>query len=121
MCDGLDQPASVTDALGMLHRGLDHLAAADAASLPASVQAEALRALERAGAKHTVARARVLAAFAGQGAYHDDGQRSARAWLAWQTRVTTGAAAGAVGWARRLTWHPVIAAALAAGDLSESW
>ena len=32
-----------------------------------------------------------------------------------------GAAAGAVGWVRRLAAHPVIGAALAAGDLSESW
>ena len=81
MCDGLGQPASVTDALAMLDHALDHLNAADAASLPAAVQAQALRALERAGAKHTAARARVLAAFAGQAAYEDDGHGSARTWL----------------------------------------
>src|SRR5215471_7989155 len=121
MCDGMGQPSTVAEALGMLHRALDHLNAADAGSLPASVQAEALRALERAGAKHTAARSRVLAAFAGQAAYEDDGQGSARAWLKWHTQVTTGAAAGAFGWARRLAAHPVIAAALASGDLSESW
>jgi len=121
MCDGLGQPASVTGALAMLDRALDYLNAADAASLPSSVQAETLRALERAGAKHTAARARVLAAFAGQAAYEDDGHGSARTWLKWQTRVTNGAAAGAVGWVRRLTAHPVIGGALAAGDLSESW
>src|SRR5215472_2583595 len=121
MCDGIGQPSTVAEALGMLHRALDHLHSADAGSLPASVQAEALRALERAGAKHTAARSRVLAAFAGQAAYEDDGQGSARAWLKWQTQVTTGAAAGAVGWVRRLDAHPVIAAALAAADLSESW
>ena len=121
MCDGLGQPATVAEALGMLDRALDHLNAADAASLPSGVQAEALRALERAGAKHTAARARMLAAFAGQAAYEDEGQGSARAWLKWQTRVTTGAAAGAVGWARRLAAHPVIGEALAAGELSESW
>ncbi len=121
MCDGMGQPSTVTEALGMLHRALDHLNAADAGSLPASVQAEVLRALERAGAKHTAARSQVLAAFAGQAAYEDDGQGSARAWLRWQTQVTTGAAAGAVGWVRRLAAHPVVATALAAGDLSESW
>jgi len=54
MCDGLGQPASVTGALAMLDRALDYLNAADAASLPSSVQAETLRALERAGAKHIV-------------------------------------------------------------------
>jgi len=121
VCDGLGEPSTVTEALSMLHRALDHLNAADAASLPANVQAEALRALERAGGKHTAARARVLGAFAGQATYEDDGQGSARAWLRWQTHVTTGAAAGAVGWVRRLDAHPAIATALAAGDLSESW
>jgi hypothetical protein len=35
--------------------------------------------------------------------------------------VTGGAAAGAIGWARRLSAHPLIGAALAAGELSESW
>jgi hypothetical protein len=105
----------------MLDRALDHLNAADAASLPSSVQAAALRALERAGAKHTAARARMLTAFAGQAAYEDDGHGSARTWLKWQTRITNGAAAGAVGWVRRLTAHPVISGALAAGDMSESW
>jgi Domain of unknown function (DUF222)/HNH endonuclease len=119
--EGQGRTASVTEALDMLHRALDHLNAADAASLPASVQAEALRALERAGAKQTAARARMLGAFAGQAAYEDDGQGSARTWLKWQTRVTTGAAAGAVCWVRRLAAHPVIGAALAAGELSESW
>jgi hypothetical protein len=121
VCDSQGQPASVADALGMLHRALDHLAAADAASLPSSVQAEALRALERAGAKQIAARSGMLAAFAGQAAYTDDGQGSARSWLKWQTRVTSGAAAGAIGWVRRLAAHPVIASALAAADLSESW
>ena len=121
MCDGQHQPSSVTEALGMLDRALDHLNAADAVSLPAAVQAQVLRGLERAGAKHTAARARVLAGFAGQAAYEDDGHGSARTWLAWQTRVTKGAAAGAVGWVRRITDHPVIGEALAAGDLSESW
>jgi hypothetical protein len=105
----------------MLDRSLAYLATADAASLPAGLQAEALRALERAVARHTVARSRVLAAFAGQGGFEDDGHGSARAWLRWQTRVTTGAAAAAVAWARRLAGHPVIAAALAAGQLSPSW
>src|SRR5215470_17372872 len=121
MCDGLGQPASVTEALAMIDRGFDHLNAADAASLPASIQAEALRRLGRAQAKHTAAHARVLAAFAGQAAYEDDGHGSARTWLRWQTRVTAGAAAGAVGWARRLAAHPVIGEALAAGEVSESW
>jgi hypothetical protein len=121
MCDSQDQPSSVAEALTMLDRALDHLAALDAASLPTSAQAEVLLALERAAAKHTATRGRVLAAFGAQAGYEDDGHRSARTWLKWQARITTGAAAGAVGWARRLAAHPAIADALAAGDLSESW
>jgi Domain of unknown function (DUF222)/HNH endonuclease len=121
MCDGAGQPAGVGDALGMLDRALDYLTAADAGSLPAAVQAEALRALERAEARHTAVRARVLGAFAGQGGFEEDGHGSARTWLRWQTRVTTGAAGGVVAWARRLAAHPVIGQALAAGELSRSW
>jgi hypothetical protein len=121
MCDRKGSPAGVAEALAMLDRALDHLNTADAASLPSAVQAEALRALARAEAKHTAARSRVLAAFAGQGGFEEDGHGTARAWLKWQTRVSTGAAAGAVGWARRLAAHPVIAAALGTGELSPSW
>ena len=120
MCGGQD-PANVTDALTMLDRALAALNAADAASLPTAVQAQALRALERAEAKHTAARARILAAFAAQDGYEDDGQGSARMWLTWQTRVTKAAAMGAVGWVRRLAGHPAIAAALVEGQLSVSW
>jgi hypothetical protein len=111
----------MAEALGTLACALDYLNTTDAASLPSSVQAEVLRSLECAGAKHTAARARVLTAFARQAADEDDGQGSARAWLKWQTHITTGAAAGAVGWVRRLDRHPVIANALATGELSESW
>jgi hypothetical protein len=120
VCDGRD-PADVADALAMLDRALGALAAADAGSLPTPVQAQALRALERAEAKHTAARAQILAAFAAQDGYEDDGQGSARMWLRWQTRVTQAAAAGAVGWMRRLAVHPVIAQALAGGQMSASW
>jgi hypothetical protein len=121
MCDGQGSPTGVAGALTLLERALDHLNAADVASLPASVQAEALRALGRAEAKHTAARARVLGAFAGQGGFEDDGHGSARAWVRWQTRVTQGSAVAAVAWARRLAAHPAISQALAAGELSPSW
>src|SRR5215469_10601347 len=89
---------------------------------PANVaDARALRALERAEARHTAARARILAAFSAQDGYEDDGHGSARVWLKWQTRVTGTAAVTAVGWARRLAAHPVIAQALADAQISTSW
>jgi hypothetical protein len=121
MCDGAGSPASVGDALGMLECALDYLTAAGAASLPAAAQAEALRALGRAEARHTAARARVLAAFAAQRGFEDDGHASARAWVKWQTRVSHGAAVATVAWARRLAAHPAIERALASGELSPSW
>ncbi len=114
-------PGTVDSALAMLERALDTLNAADAGSLPESLQANALRALERAEAKHTAARARILAGFTASDGYEGDGHGSARVWLRWQTRITKGAAAGAVGWARRLAAHPVVAEALASGGLSASW
>ncbi|HYB88296.1 MAG TPA: DUF222 domain-containing protein, partial [Streptosporangiaceae bacterium] len=114
-------PASVSEALTMLDRALDVLTAADAGSLPVVVQAQVLRALGRAEARETAARARVLAAFDAQDGYEDDGQGSAGMWLRWQTRITKNAAAGTVGWMRRLAAHPVIAEALAAGHISPSW
>ena len=115
------QPTDVPAALVMLDQALQVLAGAEAASLPTGTQAQALRVLEVAEARHTAARARFLSAFAAQDGYEADGQGSARTWLRWQTRITKAAAAGAVGWARRLAAHPVIAGALAAGEISASW
>ena len=114
-------PVSAADAVAMAQAGLAYLANANMASAPAAAQAECLRGLERAGSLATAARAGVLAAFMAGGGYEDDGQGSARAWLRWQTRVTSGAAAGAVAWARRLAAHPAVGDALAAGDISASW
>jgi hypothetical protein len=118
---GPGAPVSLTGALDMLDRALALLAAADPASQPTETQARVLRGLERAESRHTAARASFLAAFTAQDGHESDGQASARAWLRWQTRITRGAAAGAVGWSRRLQAHPVIAAALADGRLSASW
>jgi hypothetical protein len=114
-------PLTPAAALAMLEAALDALNVADAGSLPGAVQADCLRALERAEAKHTAARARVLASFTAQRGFEDDGQGCARSWLKWQTCITGGAAAAAVGWARRLSAHPAIAQALAAGSVSASW
>ena len=119
MCE--QQPMGASEALVMLDRALDALASVDAASLPAGLQAGALRALERAHSRQVAVRARVLSAFTAQNGCAADGQGTAKAWLRWQTRVTTSAAAVAVGWARRLGQHPGIATALAGGELSESW
>jgi len=105
----------------MARAGLGWLAAADPTALTSAEQAGCLRGLAAAEAMHTAARSRVLAAFSAAGGYQDDGHGTARTWLRWQTRTTAAAAGAAAGWARRLSAHPAVAAALAAGTLSPSW
>src|SRR5580692_3012532 len=114
-------PTTAAQAVAMARAGLSWLAAANATALTGAEQAECLRGLERAEAVHTAARARVLAAFCAGGGHEDDGHGSAKTWLRWQTRVTPGAAAGALGWMRRLARHPGVGEALAAGRISASW
>ncbi len=121
MCDRLAEPGSVSGALAMLDRALDYLNTADVASLPVEAQAEALKSLEAAGAKHTAARAALLSAFGASGGPEADGHGAVRVWLRWQTQITRGAAAAAVAWMRRLAAHPVVERALAAGAISTSW
>ena len=114
-------PATAAEAMAMVQAGLDRLATVDPTTLTAGEQADCLRDLERAGSKHTAARARVLSAFNAQAGYEDDGHGSARTWLKWQTRVTGGAAAGAIGWMRRVAGHPAVGDALGAAEISQSW
>jgi hypothetical protein len=115
------QPATPAAALAAIDAGLAYLNTVDAGSMSPDEQAQCLRELERAQAAHTAARASVVAAFTARGGFERDGQRCARSWLKWQTRVTGGAAAGAVGWAKRLAAHPAVRRALAAGAVSASW
>jgi hypothetical protein len=94
-------PVNASEALEMVRAGMGFLAAADATAMPAALQAQCLQGLEEADSIETVARASVLRAFsAGQG-YCDDGEFSAKTWLVHQTRVSRGAAAGHMKWARR--------------------
>ena len=113
--------ASAADAAGLLDAALDHLAATDWASLGTQAHGEMLARLQRAQSKLTAVNAAVLAAFTAQGGYEPDGHRSARAWLIGKTGISRGAAGGAVGWQKRLGRHERIAAAMAAGDITESW
>jgi hypothetical protein len=114
-------PSTVSEALGAVRAGLAFLNRVPAAGLPGVVQADCLRELAKAESGYTAAHARMLGAFAASGAHEDDGQQSGRAWLRWQTQVTKGAAAGAVGWMKRLAAHPAVRSALADGAISPSW
>ncbi len=120
MCEG-QSPSSVAEALAAVRAGLAYLNQVPAAELPGVVQAGCLRELARAESAYTAAHARMLGAFAASGAHEDDGQQSEQAWLKWQTQITRGAAAGAVGWMNRLAAHPAVRAALAKGAVSPSW
>ncbi|HEX9064047.1 MAG TPA: DUF222 domain-containing protein [Streptosporangiaceae bacterium] len=106
--------AGVLDGLGILARS-------DWASVASAGLSQALTELERAESMLTAARSAVLSAFTAQRGFEDDGQGSPRSWLAWQARITRGAASDAVSWARRLAAHPAYADGLAGGWLSASW
>ena len=68
----------------------------------------------------TAARTSILAAFTSGQGYAADADYSPRAWLIHKTRITRGTAVGYTAWVRRAAAHPEIAAALAAGTISES-
>ena len=114
-------PSTAADAVAMAQAALSWLAKTDVASLTTAEQADCLRGLERASSMHIAARSRVLSAFNAQAGHEDDGQGSARTWLKWQTRITGGAAYGALGWMHRLAGHRAVGDALGAGEISESW
>ena len=112
--------ASATEAMQMVRAGLDYLAAADATAMAAEEQGRSLRALEQAHSVATAARTSILGAYtAGQG-YTADADYSSRAWLIHKTGVTRGAAVACTAWVRRAEAHPRVAAALAAGEITES-
>ena len=113
--------ANVGEAMDMARAALGYLAAADAAQLAAETQAECLRRLEQTDAIVTAARASFLAAFTAGKGYSADADYSARAWLMHKTGITRGAAANHTAWAKRTETHPLVLAALAAGEVSESY
>jgi hypothetical protein len=99
---------------------MGYLSVADATAMAAETQAQCLVALEQATAMGTAARSSILAAFTSAKGYSGDADYSPRAWLIHKTHITAGAAVGHTAWVRRAAAHPLVAAALAAGDLSES-
>src|ERR1700730_16878566 len=114
-------PGSAAEALGMLKSAMGYLATADATAMAAETQAQCLQALEQVKSVGTAARTAILAAFTSGQGYSADADYSPRAWLIHRTRITSGAAAAHTAWVRRAAEHPQIAAALAAGEISESY
>src|SRR5271157_1393156 len=114
-------PGSAKEALGMLKAAMGYLAAADATAMAAETQALCLQALEQATAMGTAARTAILGAFTSGQGYCADADYSPRAGLINRTRITKGAAVAYTAWVRRAAAHPEVAAALAAGEMSESY
>jgi Domain of unknown function (DUF222)/HNH endonuclease len=124
MCGAGQSPgtfATMGEALAAVEAGLAFVTRAALPEVAAQELADGLLILERAESAQVAARSGVLSAFVAQAGPEADGHVSARGWLAWQTRVTRGAAAGAIGWMRRLSAHRPVASALASGEISVSW
>jgi Domain of unknown function (DUF222) len=113
--------SSETEALAIIKSAMSYLYAANAAQVPADTQACVLKGLEQVHAIQTVTRASYLNAFTSAQGHVSDADYSPRTWLMHKTGITRGAAAGHVGWARRITAHPELGKALAAGEISESY
>src|SRR6266568_7753221 len=121
MMSSVASPSTAGEALGMLRSAMGYLAAADATAMAAETQARCLQALEQINSMGTAARASILAAFTSGQGYSADADYSPRAWLINRTWVTKGAAVAYTAWVRRAAAHPEVAAALAAGEMSESF
>src|SRR6478672_9744183 len=113
--------ASAGEAMEMARAALGYLAAADAAQLSDEAQATCLRRLEQTDAVAAAARASFLSAFTAGKGYSADADYSARTWLMHKTGITRGAAASHTAWANRAETHPAVVAALAGGEVSESY
>ena len=113
--------ASIGEAIDIARAALGYLAAADATQLAAETQAAGLRGLEQTDAIATAARASFLSAFTVGKGYSAEADYSARSWLMHKIGITRGAAAAHTAWANRFAAHPRVIAALAAGELSESY
>jgi hypothetical protein len=80
-----------------------------------------LEAMGAISATFAAARSAILARFDAERGHDGDGYGSSRAWLAARGRVTAKAAGAQVRLMRQLSAHPVLAAAPARHDISESW
>jgi hypothetical protein len=118
---GDNAPGSIAEALRMADAALGYLRDPGAASLLPSELGGVLEAVGALGGKFAAARAAVLARFEAERAYTADGHGSATAWLKARGRVTGKAAGAQVRQMRQFRDHPVIADAVAGGEVSPSW
>ena len=123
MCIGTngDGYASVAEALRAAEAAMDYLNSAEAAELPGGACGDVLIALGRIQAKHGAAHAGFLRRFDAADAHDADGYGSSSAWLAAKGQLARKDARAAVREMRRQTERPLLAAALRAGKITQSW
>src|ERR1700734_4312300 len=107
--------SSAKEALALVKSAMSFVYGVNATQMAADAQADALRVLEQIDAIKTAARASILNAFTSAQGHLSDADHSPRAWLMYRTGGTRGAAAGHVGWARRIAAPPGLGGGLAAG------
>ena len=118
MCtEGFQPPQTVAEALRMMDAALDFLNGPGLAGLEAAGLGGVLEALAGLGGKVAAARATALARFDAARGYAADGHGSTASWLAARARTTRKAANAEVRQMRQFDAHPVIAAAVASGEL----
>ncbi|WP_300612660.1 HNH endonuclease signature motif containing protein [Trebonia sp.] len=125
MCTGSEgenggTPRSVAEALRLLGAGLDFLNSPAGDELAAASLGDVLVSLGGLRAKFAAAHAAFLRRFDAAGAHDADGYGTPASWLAARTQMTRKDAKAAVRQMRRLSAHPGVAGAMAAGQVSES-
>ncbi len=111
---------TVAAGLGLVHAGLAQVTETNPADWPTAALAEALRGLEVAAAALAATRAAVLEAFDARGGGAEDGAASTVSWLRGQLHLSARDAARQVRVARGLPALPLVAAALANGQISHA-
>jgi hypothetical protein len=124
-------PWTAGEALAMMDAALDFLngdflagprgSGLDSAGLAGADLGGVLEALGGLSGKLAAAKAAVLARFDAARGHDADGYGSSAAWLAAKGRTTRKAANAEVRRMRQFRAHPVVAAAVARGELSDPW
>src|SRR5260370_40160055 len=119
MCTSDVLPAA--DALRTMEAAVDCLTDPAGVTLQDAALGEVLAELGTLSGKLAAARAAILARFEACRGYNSDGYGSAASWLAARNRETRKAAGAEGRRMRQHNAHPVIAAAQARSEISDSW
>jgi hypothetical protein len=121
MCETGNPGVTPLGAAQMVTSGLAVLCEADPTGLDAGTMAELLQVLEQADTMAAAARASILGAFTATLGYEGDGHAGPVPWLMDQAQTTRGRAKAQVSQGKKLRKHPLVAQAMAAGQIMGSW